>query len=221
MSVLVVVAIILCLTLGGLRYSQGHGILDAVLSAVTLAVAALPEEFPVVFTFFLGVGVYRLAQRRALVRRAVVVENIGRVTCICTDKTGTLTEGRLRLEHLLCADAVDENGLMQIAATAARTESGDPLDMLLREASAPLPGAIWRRILSPRIAAARWRSYCATRPGAVTAAMKGAPETVLRHDGFGGRRSRRRGPRRREQLAATGHKVIACASRPTGELGGR
>jgi P-type Ca2+ transporter type 2C len=42
---------------------------------VTLAVAALPEEFPVVFTAFLGVGVYRLARRRALVRRAVVVEN--------------------------------------------------------------------------------------------------------------------------------------------------
>ena len=73
---------------------------------MTLAVAALPEEFPVAFTFFLGVGVYRLARRQALVRRAVVVENIGRVTCICSDKTGTLTEGKLTLAHVFPADGV-------------------------------------------------------------------------------------------------------------------
>ncbi len=53
---------------------------------VVLAVAALPEEFPVVLTFFLGVGVFRLARRKALVRRAVVVERIGQLTCICTGK---------------------------------------------------------------------------------------------------------------------------------------
>ena len=75
-------------------------LVDALVSALTLAIAALPEEFPVVLTFFLGVGVYRLAKRQALVRRAVVVENIGRVTCICSDKTGTITEGRLLLGHL-------------------------------------------------------------------------------------------------------------------------
>lgn len=92
-GVLLVAATILCLVLAWVRLRQGFGIVDAVLSAVTLGVAALPEEFPVVFTFFLGVGVYRLAQRRALVRRAVVVENIGRVSCICSDKTGTITEG--------------------------------------------------------------------------------------------------------------------------------
>ncbi len=96
---LLIVATIFCLTLAWVRLSQGFGIVDAMLSAVTLAVAALPEEFPVVFTFFLGVGVYRLAQRRALVRRAVVVENIGRVSCICSDKTGTITEGQLNLTH--------------------------------------------------------------------------------------------------------------------------
>ena len=88
-KVLVVVAVVLCLTLAWVRYRQGHGLVDALLSAMTLAVAALPEEFPVVLTFFLGVGVYRLAKRQALVRRAVVVENIGRVSCICSDKTGT------------------------------------------------------------------------------------------------------------------------------------
>lgn len=105
-GVLVVIAVVLCLTLAAVRYLQGFGLLDAALSAVTLAVAAIPEEFPVVFSFYLAAGVYRLARRQALVRRAVVVENIGRLTCICTDKTGTLTEGELRLAHLQSAAAL-------------------------------------------------------------------------------------------------------------------
>jgi Ca2+-transporting ATPase len=210
-AVLMVVALILCLTLAGLRYSQGHGLLDAVLSAVTLAVAALPEEFPVVFTFFLGVGVYRLARRRALVRRAVVVENIGRVTCICTDKTGTLTEGQLRLEHLLCADGIDEDRLLQIAAAAARPESGDPLDMLLREASATLQGEVLATF--PFTEDRRREVAVVGDPaGGATVAMKGAPETVLAMTVLGDS-ERQSWMENTRQLAATGHKVIACASR--------
>jgi Ca2+-transporting ATPase len=100
---LVVIAVLVCVALAATRYYQGFGLLDAFLSAVTLAVAALPEEFPVAFSFFLGVGVYRLARRQALVRRSVVVENIGRVTCICSDKTGTITEGKVTLAHSLPA----------------------------------------------------------------------------------------------------------------------
>src|SRR5688572_10047289 len=97
---ILVAATLLCLILAAARLVQGYGWLDAVVSAVTLATAAIPEEFPVAFTFFLGLGVYRLSRRHALVRRAVTVENIGRVSYICSDKTGTLTEGRLRLTHL-------------------------------------------------------------------------------------------------------------------------
>ena len=98
-AMLLAAALLMCVVLAVIRLYQGYGIVDALLSAVTLGVAALPEEFPVVFTFFLGAGVYRLAKRQALVRRAVAVENIGRITCICSDKTGTMTEGRLVLAH--------------------------------------------------------------------------------------------------------------------------
>jgi magnesium-transporting ATPase (P-type) len=93
-STLVIAALAACVILVIARLVQGHGWLDAIISAVTLATAALPEEFPVIFAFFLGVGVYRLAKRGALVRRAVSVENIGRVTTICSDKTGTMTVRR-------------------------------------------------------------------------------------------------------------------------------
>lgn len=111
-SLLIVISAILCLILAVGRWRQGHDWMDSLVSAATLAVAALPDEYPVVFTVFLGVGVYRLAKRKALVRRGVSVENIGRVTCICTDKTGTLTQGRLRLEHLIPADGISESQLL-------------------------------------------------------------------------------------------------------------
>src|SRR6516165_277241 len=143
--VLIVAALFVCLALAAVRLYQGHGWLDAVISAVTLATAAIPEEFSVVFTFFLGVGVYRMARRQALVRRAVTVENIGRVSSICSDKTGTITEGRLRLEHRLPAKPLDEGRLLGLAALACRRESGDPMDEAILAAAngeAPAPGRL-------------------------------------------------------------------------------
>src|SRR5690606_13340286 len=126
-----VAAIVFCVALGVILLMQGHSVVDALVGALTLAVAALPEEFPVVLTFFLGVGVYRLANRQALVRRAVAVENIGRVTSICSDKTGTLTEGKLSLEHRIPAPGTDADALVELAAAASRPDSGDPLDVAL------------------------------------------------------------------------------------------
>ena len=58
-------AVVVCLALAAVRLWHGHGWIDALMSAVTLAVAALPEEFPVVYTFFLGMGVFRLARKKA------------------------------------------------------------------------------------------------------------------------------------------------------------
>lgn len=206
---LLVVATILCVALGVTRYLQGHGALDALLSAVTLAVAALPEEFPVVFAFFLSVGVYRLARRQALVRRAVVVENIGRVTCICSDKTGTLTEGRLRLTHVLPASDASEDELLHIAAFASRRESADPMDRAIRER---VPNANAQRIASFPFGEDRRREVNIVRDdrGRTVAAAKGAPETILGMTALS-QSERDEWLRRTIELASSGHKVIACA----------
>ena len=208
---LMVIAFALCLVLAAVRYYQGFGALDALLSAVTLAIAALPEEFPLVFTFFLGVGVYRLAQRQALVRRGVVVENIGRVTYICTDKTGTLTEGRLHLAHLVSAGGVAEEFLLRAGATAARHASGDPLDKLLLETAQSFEGA---RLATFPFTEDRRREVAILQApdGTVLAAVKGAPETVLAMVRLT-EADRAGWLARTRELAATGHKVIACATR--------
>jgi heavy metal translocating P-type ATPase len=116
-QILIIAAAFLCGLLALVRVYQGHGWPDALLSAATLAVAAIPEEFSVVFTFFLGVGIYRLAKKRALVRRAVSVENIGRITQICTDKTGTITKGKPELVSFTNLSSENDEKLLSILAT--------------------------------------------------------------------------------------------------------
>ena len=211
-TMLLAVAGALCLALAYTRFRQGHGILDALVSAVTLAVAALPEEFPIVFTFSLGVGIFRLAKRQALVRRAVVVENIGRVTCICTDKTGTLTEGHIRVGHSLPVDGVAERELAAIASLASRADSGDPLDQAILE----LPrgeAAELERLATYPFTEDRRRETAVfrTSPGTIVVASKGAPETILAVCRLSAN-ERAHWTERVRELAEAGHKVIACAS---------
>jgi Ca2+-transporting ATPase len=214
-AILLIAALIVCVTLAAIRLLQGHGLVDAFLSAVTLAVAALPEEFPVVFTFFLGVGVYRLARRQALVRRAVAVENIGRITCICSDKTGTLTEGQLVLAHREPVPGGSPEALVRLAAIAARGDSGDPLDRALVDAGGP--SEFQRLATFPFTEDRRRETAVVRRPnGQCLAIVKGAPETVLRMC----RLEDAEAASWREKIegfAATGHKVIACAAQPLDE----
>ncbi len=212
-ATLLVAAVVICLLLAGIRLYQGHGIVDALLSAVTLAVAALPEEFPVVFTFFLGAGVYRLARRQALVRRAVAVENIGRVTCICSDKTGTMTEGRLALVRREPASGLEEDALLALAALACRRDSGDPLDAAIL---ALVPQADTRtaplRVFPFTEARRRETALWPQAPQAALAVTKGAPETVLDLCALA-EAARADWLARVAAHAGKGHKVIAFASR--------
>lgn len=211
-AVLLGLAILMCLVLAVVRLWHGHGWIDALLSAVTLAVAALPEEFPVVYTFFLGVGVFRLARRKALVRRAVAVENIGRITCIVSDKTGTITAGSLVLAHRAPADGHDEASVLQAATFAARPDSGDPLDQALHAAGPPLPAAT--RLSEFPFTEARRRETVVWRlaAGDPTAFTKGAPETVLAICDLSAA-ERADWLARVDAYAGSGHKVIGCARR--------
>lgn len=209
----------LCILLALVRWHQGRGWLDALVSATTLAVAALPEEFPIAFTFFLGAGVYRLARRQALVRRAVSVENIGRVTTICADKTGTLTQGTLAVTELAPSEAHTAQELLFAAVLASRAEGDDPLDAAIlsaaeRHAVPALPGrrSETRLALFPFTEERRRETAVWQEAGSsLVAATKGAPEVV-----FGvcdlDRASRERWLERVEAWSSQGRKTIACAT---------
>jgi Ca2+-transporting ATPase len=125
----------------GLRNGQW---LQGLLSALALGMAMLPEEFPMVLSVFLALGAWRLARAQVLSRQPAAVEALGAASFLCVDKTGTLTENRMRLARLV-ADALDHpiapgqplpepvHRLLEMAMLASRRGSPDPIDRALLE----------------------------------------------------------------------------------------
>ena len=99
--ILLFVAIGLISLTVGLGLLRGASIGEAVLAGISAAIAAIPEESPVLLAVVLGLGAYRLMRRGVLVRRLNAQETLGAIDLIVTDKTGTLTENRLTLEAIL------------------------------------------------------------------------------------------------------------------------
>ncbi len=79
--------------------------LQGLLAGIALAMAMLPEEFPMALAIFLALGAWRLAQVKVLARRPAVIEALGAATVLCVDKTGTLTENRMRVRALVALDS--------------------------------------------------------------------------------------------------------------------
>ena len=101
--------VIVVVVFGLTRADWLHGFL----AGITLAMATLPEEFPVVLTIFLALGAWRISQRHVLTRRVPAVEMLGAATVLCTDKTGTLTQNRMTVTHLMAGDDQLEVRLQQ------------------------------------------------------------------------------------------------------------
>ncbi|MDX1253333.1 MAG: cation-translocating P-type ATPase [Gammaproteobacteria bacterium] len=171
------------------------------LAGITLAMATLPEEFPVVLTVFLALGAWRISRRRVLTRRVPAIETLGSATVLCVDKTGTLTQNRMAVHTLVTngeifrvPDESDEKSLpeqfhelLEFGILASEVDPFDPMEKAMR--------GLGRRYLADtehlhddwalmheypltreiRAISHVWRS---TRGAEYVVAAKGAPEAI-------------------------------------------
>jgi Ca2+-transporting ATPase len=119
---------------------------EAVLSGITLAMAMLPEEFPVVLTIFLALGAWRIAKNQALTRKISAVEILGASTVLCVDKTGTLTQNKMSVKKIFTDDEFFDlvtnkdiplpekfHELIEYGILASKKDPFDPMEKALNE----------------------------------------------------------------------------------------
>jgi Ca2+-transporting ATPase len=175
--------------------------LHGLLAGLTLAMAILPEELPVVLTIFLGLGAWRLAREKVLARSIPAIELLGATTVLCVDKTGTLTMNRMQLRALWCDDArydtqadaamplqEELHGVLEYAVLASHRRAFDPMETAIASAGQQLLANTehlhdnWTLVddypLSPEMLAMS-RVWQSPDHSALLIAAKGAPEAIM------------------------------------------
>ncbi len=200
---------------------------QGLLAGIALAMAMLPEEFPMALTVFLALGAWRLARVQVLARRPAVVEALGAATVLCVDKTGTLTENRMRVHSLLVMDAHASTAqaspdaahvLLEYAMLASQRGGIEPMDTALYvQGDVSLAGTDrlhprWRMAqahgITPDLMAVT--QVWVGEDGLHRVAAKGAPEAIadLCRLGPAARQALRE---QAQALAARGLRVLAVA----------
>jgi Mg2+-importing ATPase len=126
---------------------RGRAMLDSFLFAIALAVGLTPELLPMVVSVTLSRGAMRMARKKVLVKRLAAILDLGSIDVLCTDKTGTLTEARIRLEQHLDAAGRDSRRVLELVYLNSRFESGlkSPLDeAILRHEEIDV--SAWRKL---------------------------------------------------------------------------
>ncbi len=116
---------------------RGEGLLKNFMTSVAVAVAAIPEGLPAVVTIIMAMGVQRMSKKNVVIRKLKSVETLGGCSVICTDKTGTLTQNKLRVTEVFCADEGREK-LLQCMTVCSSVKTGtggyigDPTEIALK-----------------------------------------------------------------------------------------
>ena len=213
-----IVAVTACVVVPLIGVLRGQPAREMLLDGLTLAFATIPEELPILVTVLVAIGGLRLAQHGVLLRRLRAAEAVGAMTVLLADKTGTLTENRLEIEHI---DGDRERVLTVAAAAHGAAAAQDPVDRALVDAAG-------ERAPSERLAPVSVRSGAQARERGVARSRR---RVGGREGGAGGRARRVRddrdgaGVRARARCAARGGRAAGHrrgrASRRRGSAGCR
>jgi Mg2+-importing ATPase len=154
--------------------------LESLLFAVALAVGVVPELMPMVTSITLATGAVRMSRRHVIVKHLAAIQNFGSIDVVCSDKTGTLTAGEMRLTSTTDATGAADPRVLELAAVAARFQTGirNPLDDALLAALPP--SANWTKLdETPFDFERRRMSVVAQHEDRAVLIVKGAPEQVM------------------------------------------
>ncbi|MFA5052082.1 MAG: cation-translocating P-type ATPase [Patescibacteria group bacterium] len=237
-NIFAIVGVVLCIIVA-LVYSLTRGDwMGGLLAGLSLAMSALPEEFPVVMTVFLALGAWRISQRNVLTRRIPAVETLGSATVLCVDKTGTITQNRMAVASA-CLDgkcypisseqrsmAEELHELVEYSILASPPDPFDPMEKAMRELGERAFGhhdhihTDWKQIreypLTDKLLSMA-RAWLPPNQKEYIVAAKGAPEAIadLCHLD---KAAISRLESHIEQLADMGLRVIAVAKARTASL---
>lgn len=194
----------------------GRGLLEALLFALAIAVGLTPQLLPAIVTVSLATGARRLATKQVVVKRLVSIEDLGNVEVLFTDKTGTLTEGRIVFEQAVDPAGTESPDVLALGL-AASDPTGNALDRALWDAcSEREPGRANRTTVAeaPFDHERQVGSVLVDIGTERLLVTKGAPEAIL------ARCARPNGAAAGvlEQFFAAGSRVVAVATRPAPEL---
>jgi len=131
---MVILGTIIFLLVWAINYFNTGNLLDSLLKALTLAMSVLPEEIPVAFTTFMAIGAWRLMNLGVIVKQMKTVESLGSATVICVDKTGTITENKMRLDKIY---TLETDKINSVEKTLSNSEK--ELIITAMWASEPIP----------------------------------------------------------------------------------
>ncbi len=174
----VIFLVLFVLVASALRH---RAMLESLLFAVALAVGLTPEFLPMITTVTLARGALRMAGRKVIVKHLAAIENLGSMDVLCSDKTGTLTSGEMRLERSLDPFGAPSDRPRLLAYLNSRYETGirSPLDAAILRAGGPDVSAYRKLDEIPFDFERRRLSVVVEAPGGPLLVTKGAPEPVL------------------------------------------